>query len=310
MGVRRLLRVERAVSDLAEAIDFYRDALGFTTVNETRLDDFAWTELAGVSDVRARSARLRLGEQEIELTAFDPPGRAYPRDSSTTDHWFQHIAIVVADMDAAYARLCRHSFTAITEDGPQRLPANTGSVTAFKFRDPDGHPLELIHFPPGTGNACWQKHKKGVFLGIDHSAITVANTAESADFYTRLLGFNVTAHSTNTGTEQARLDHTTGVRVNVVALQPREPGPPHIELLGYEHPAGRPFPVNAERNDILADQLVLEVEDLSQLERLLEAENVPFTPSDTETTGADRRMTLARDPTGHLLLFTQARMAS
>lgn len=306
--VRRLLRIGRNVSDLARAIAFYRDALGFKLVNETRIDDPVRGELMGIPGIHGHAAVLRLGEQEIELTAFDPAGCAYPRDSRTTDCWFQHLAIVVADMDAAYARLCRYSFQAISEDGPQRLPPNTGAVTAFKFRDPDGHPLELIHFPPRTGEANWQR-KQNLFLGVDHSAITVADSEGSVDFYTRLLGFDVAGHSTNTGAEQARLDHAADVRVSVVALQPHEPGPPHVELLGYERPAGRPFPPKVASNDVLADRLVLEVNDLPNLVQVLETAGVAFVSPGMVTASDGQRSAFARDPTGHLLLFTQGSAA-
>ncbi|MGH8273115.1 MAG: VOC family protein [Gammaproteobacteria bacterium] len=303
--MRRLLQVGRTVSDLDGAIAFYRDALGFSFVEEIQIDDPAWGELMGIPGASARTATLRLGEQQIALTAFDPPGRAYPPESRTTDQWFQHLAIVVADMDAAYERLCRQPFAAISEGGPQQLPPNAGSVTAFKFRDPDGHPLELLHFPAGNGDAEWQQ-KPGVFLGIDHSAITVANADQSIDFYTRLLGFDVAGRSVNTGAEQVRLDHAPDVCVNVVALEPIEAQTPHVELLGYEWPAGRPVPAGVNPNDILADRLVLEIDDLPHLVRILEAEGVEFVSPGIVTLGDGRRSALARDPTGHLLLFTQA----
>lgn len=303
--VLRLLRVDRSVSNLDRAIAFYCDALGFFVVSETRIYDPAWGELMGVPAMHAHMATLRLGEQQIVLTAFDPPGRAYPPKSGTTDQWFQHIAIVVADMKAAYARLSQHPFVAISNGGPQQLPPNTGSVTAFKFRDPDGHPLELLHFPAGTGDACWQHGGRGVFLGIDHSAITVADADRSTDFYTRLLGFDVAARSINSGTEQVRLDDAPNVRVNVVALEPAEAHTPHVELLGYERPAGRPVPADAKSNDIIADRLVLEVDNLSRLVQVLEAEDVKFVSPGIVTSGDGVRLGLVRDPTGHLLLLTQ-----
>ena len=42
----------------------------------------------------------------------------------------------------------RH-FRPISPDGRVRLPDNSGGVTAYKFRDHDGHPLELLEFPQG-----------------------------------------------------------------------------------------------------------------------------------------------------------------
>lgn len=299
-----LRRIGRNVSDLARAIAFHRDALGFSFINEFPINDPAWGELTGIPGAGGHKAVMRLGEQELELAAFDPPGRSYPLESGSTDHWFQHIAIVVADMDAAYARLCRHAFTAITEDGPQQLPPNTGSVTAFKFRDPDGHPLELLHFPPGIGDACWQG-RQGVFLGMDHSALSVADTASSKDFYTRLLGFSVAGRSRNSGPEQARLDHAPDVLVEVVALDPADAGTPHIELLGYERPAGRPIPADVRPDDVAADRLVLEVDDLPSLIETLEAEGTGFVSAGTVSADDDRRAALVRDPTGHLLLLCE-----
>ena len=102
---------------------------------------------------------MRLGDEVIELARFDVAGRPYPPGSRSSDLWFQHLAIVVADMDAAYAMLSAADLAASDLDaaGPQTLPPRNGGVQAFKFHDPDGHPLELIWFPPGQGRPRWQR---------------------------------------------------------------------------------------------------------------------------------------------------------
>ena len=94
---------------------------------------------------------LRLGRERIELLEFtDSAGRPYPPGSTSTDLWFQHMAIVVNDMRHAYQRvMANRRFRPISRDGPVRLPDTSGGVTAFKFRDHDGHPLELLAFPEG-----------------------------------------------------------------------------------------------------------------------------------------------------------------
>jgi len=152
-GVQALLRIGRNTSDLERAIAFHREALGFELIDANALRP-AWTQLPGVDATPSRCARLALGAQEIELTEF-PDAAPYPQDSRSCDPWFQHFAVVTADIDAAFRRVLAHGATPITRDGPQRLPPSTGSVTAFKFRDPDGHPLELLALPPGTGDPCW-----------------------------------------------------------------------------------------------------------------------------------------------------------
>lgn len=243
----RIKQVSRNVADLAQAINFYRDALHFVLLEETRHDH---------PGSGSRVARMRLGDQELCLVAFDSHGFPYPSRHSAADPWFQHLAIVVADMPTAYAQLCRYPFEPISEDGPQTLPPNTGSVTAFKFRDPHGHPLELIHFPNGTGDARWQR-EGGLFLGIDHTAMVVTDLPPSLAFYEQL-GFRVVSRSHNQGIEQQRLDGIADADVDVVGLAAALDEPPRLELLCYRtHAAGA---VSMAPDDMAADRTVIETE--------------------------------------------------
>ena len=227
-----ILRVSRVVADLPRAEAFYRDALGFRVIDHSDMETIC-----------------RLGDEEVALFQPPEPGRPYPADSRTDDLWFQHLAIVVADMDAAYAQLRRHTgWCPITEGGPQVLPPENGSMRAFKFRDPDGHPLELIWFPQG-----WRDRQSPTpFLGIDHSAIAVSDTARNVAFY-ESLGFTVTARSLNHGPAQERLDAVTNARVAVTELRSSETGM-GLELLAYD-PPGRP--VMGAANDIASDWVTL-----------------------------------------------------
>ena len=97
---------------------------------------------------------------------------------------FQHFAIVTQDMDAAMHRLQRLLPQPISSCGPVQLPAASGGVTAYKFRDLDGHALELIRFPAGSGDSRWQHPKPGALtLGIDHTAIGTSDLAHSLAYY-------------------------------------------------------------------------------------------------------------------------------
>ena len=90
-------------------------------------------------------------------------------------------------MDAAYARLRQQQGRARLA-GPQRLPdwnPNAGGIRAFYFRDPDGHPLEILQFPPDKGDAKWHAPSRRLFLGIDHTAIVVADTEASLRLLSR-----------------------------------------------------------------------------------------------------------------------------
>jgi catechol 2,3-dioxygenase-like lactoylglutathione lyase family enzyme len=273
-GATQIARVSRVVIDLDRAEAFYRDALGFRTVARGALDNAAIV----LTSIAAEEVAMRLGADEIALVRFAQPGLPYPPDSRSDDLWFQHLAIVVNDMDAAYAHLCSHpGWTAITSDGPQLLPPANGGVRAFKFRDPDGHPLELIWFPPGQGRAVWQERETaGTFLGIDHSALAISSRARSIAFY-RTLGFRISARSLNAGPAQSHLDGLPEARVRVTGLRPASQAGPGLELLAYS-PPGRASTAQSA-NDIVTDWVTIATR------------HAP-----------DDRPRMLRDPDGHRLL--------
>ena len=177
---------------------------------------------------------LQLGRERIELASTRAKSG---RPALSQDTEFQHFAIIVSEMEAAYARLRSiPGWTAISRSGPERLPQSSGGVTAFKFRDPDGHPVELLSFPTGAVPEPWRA-RAGIYLGIDHTAVTVLDTERSIAFYAGL-GFTVATRSLNTGPDQERLDDAGGAVVEVTGLMPPGGAPPHLELLCYRTPAG------------------------------------------------------------------------
>jgi catechol 2,3-dioxygenase-like lactoylglutathione lyase family enzyme len=233
-------RIVIPVSDLARASGFYTGALSFTPGDTTE----------------TRGVILRLGSETIELVRRG--GRPLPRDSRSNDRWFQHLAIVVSDIDRAYASVLREGAAPISA-GPQELPAwnpNAGGIRAVYFRDRDGHPLELIQFPPGKGDPRWQ-YTDRLFLGIDHSAIAVRDTDASLAFYHERLGLRIAGTSENWGVEQERLSAVPGAHVQITSL--RAGSGPGVELLDYLMPRdGRPMPADTTTNDLWAEEIVMQ----------------------------------------------------
>jgi catechol 2,3-dioxygenase-like lactoylglutathione lyase family enzyme len=217
-----LLRIERSVVELARSVAFYEGALGFSAATAAG---------QGLAVLRRDSATLVLREGGTG------------ENVSACCQAFQHIALPVSDMAVAMARLAAFAPPMISVGGPQLLPASSGGVTAIKFRDPDGLPVEFLQFPDGRAG------------GIDHSAIVVADVARSIDFYRDRLGLRVVARQVNAGVEQDRLDGLDRVEVEVVALS-AEVATPHIELLGYR----RPSVVPRAPGDISATRLVFEAD--------------------------------------------------
>ena len=195
-----------------------------------RLADFL---VAALGFERAAGGLLRLGREAVEIEAA--AGAPYPADIAANDARFQHFAVIVSDIGAAYERLrTTGGWRAISTGGPQHLPQRAGGVRAFKFRSPEGHPLELLQFSADRMPGPWAG-RDGLFLGIDHSAIAVADTRASVAFYERL-GFSLATSQVNRGAEQARLDGIPDPIVEVTALNPPGGAPPHLELLCYRQP--------------------------------------------------------------------------
>jgi len=255
---RAVQAVGMTVADLDRSARFYTQVLGFRPESEVEVAGATYEHLEGVFGLRMRVMTLRLNAEKLILIQYlVPRGRAFPPDSRSNDKWFQHIAIVVSDMDRAYARL-RENRVEYASSGPQLLPQwnrNAAGIRAFYFRDPDEHYVELIQFPTGKGDPRWQKPGGRLFLGIDHSAIVVANTDRSIAFY-RELGFHVAGTSENYGDEQEHLNNVFGAHLRITSL--RSDGGPGIELLEYLAPGdGRPIPPDVRPNDLIFWRVLL-----------------------------------------------------
>jgi catechol 2,3-dioxygenase-like lactoylglutathione lyase family enzyme len=280
--------------------------LSFTKVSERNQRDADYQELVDVPGAEARTVRLRLGSEVVALTQFaSPHGRPIPLDSAGNDLWFQHLAIVVSDMQKAYARLRQHSVQGIS-DKPQRLPRwnkEAADIEAYYFKDPDGHPLELIYFPEGKGDPRWHRRSDALFLGIDHTAIAIRDTAVSLEFY-RLLGFQVRGHSLNYGIEQEHLSGVAGARVRITSM--RASSGPGIEFLEYQRPGtGHRMPADERAPDLIHHQTILSTSRFRPaLEALCHAHAVVVSTGarcDERSTWESRHRVLFRDPDGHVM---------
>jgi catechol 2,3-dioxygenase-like lactoylglutathione lyase family enzyme len=299
------------VSNLDQAVAFYEQALGFRRVSERTLSDRAHDELTGVFGTRVRSARLQLGDEFIELDEYVAgAGQAAPPDGRSNDLWFQHFALVVSDMEKAWAHVSRFPIRAISS-APQTIPASNAAaagIKAVKFKDPDGHPLELLWFPADKGNPKWQRARGELFLGIDHSAIAVSDTERSTAFWSRLIGLGVAGGSVNSGPTQEQLDNAFGAVVRITGLRPQRPQGPGLEFLHYLTPSGgRAAPADKRANDIVATRTVVEVDDLDTLADTLQAGGVRFiSPRTVSVPGMPwGRGLMVRDPDGHVVLLVQ-----
>jgi len=303
--------VGMTVADMDRSIEFFNKVLSFKKISEVEVHGREYEKLQGVFGLRMRVVRMKLGAETIELTQYlAPEGRPIPVDWRSHDHWFQHIAIVVSDMDKAYQQLRAHKVRHAST-GPQTIPASNragGGIRAFYFKDPDGHNLEIIYFPPGKGDPRWQNSNGRLFLGIDHTAIVVSSTERGLKYYRDLLGLRVAGESMNSGTEQEHLNNVAGARLHITGL--RAASGPGIEFLEYLTPRdGRPAPANSRANDLWHWQTTLATPDASKAAQKIRAAQgrivSPQVAQLPEKSLGFSKGFLARDPDSHGLQFIE-----
>lgn len=300
-------RITLIVSDLDRAEDDYVSTFGCRVEHRDDVEPSLIRVLC-IAPARGRRSLLRLGRERIELLEFtDSAGRPYPPDSTSTDIWFQHMAIVVTDMTDAHQRvMANRRFRPISRNGPVRLPDSSGGVTAFKFRDHDGHPLELLAFPEGRAPGAWRTaNGGGPFLGVDHTAIAVSDMARSTTFFGSVFGFGVGSRTENRGPEQDALDDVDDVQVSVTRLAPDLPAP-RLELLHYHVGTRRPIPRDTASNDIAATHSVVRVASLDATAAALARRGTPLADDDLMILHDGTRAALVSGPDGHRFLVEQA----
>ena len=292
------------VSDMDRILPFYTNVLPFEVVSDTEVTGDEFEHLEGVFGARARIVRLKLGDEFIELTDYlAPEGRPVPLDSRSNDRWFQHIAIIVSDMDKAYDLLRAHKVQHAST-GPQTIPAwnkAAAGIRAFYFRDPDNHNLEILWFPQDKGAEKWHR-KDTLFLGIDHTAIVVNDTEASLKFYRDTLGFKIAGESENYGTEQEHLNNVFGARLHITSV--RAGSGPAIEFLEYLAPRdGRQYPLDSRANDVWHWQTKLATGDADGMARQLFAAKHRFISPGV--LASPRKSLTVRDPDGNALQLVE-----
>lgn len=308
IAVQKVESVGFTVSDMDKAIDFYTRVLPFEKVSDTEIWGEEYERLSGVFGSRVRVARLKLGNETLELTEYlTPQGRPIPVDSRSNDRWFQHVAIIVSDMDKAFEVL-RKNKVRFASTAPQTLPKtipNAAGISAFYFKDFDNHVLEILQFPPDKGAQKWHDLAKTgrLFLGIDHTAIVVGKTDESLKFYRDALGLNVAGKSVNFGTEQEHLNNVQGARLHITGLRTVQDGIA-VEFLEYVAPQdGRAFPKDTRSSDLWHWQTTFIAPKTDDLEMLLGQKKYDFISNGVislrENLFGFRKGFLVRDTDGH-----------
>jgi catechol 2,3-dioxygenase-like lactoylglutathione lyase family enzyme len=293
------------VNDLESSVHFYTDVLGFVRLNTEEAWGLEQETLFGKFGIHYRVAHLRLGEQLVDLIDYlTAGGRPITVTQKANDLEFQHIAIVVSDMDKAFAILRKNNVEFVSTN-PQTLPiSNTAAagIKAFYFHDNDKHNLELIWFPNGKGDPKWQQHNDKIFLGIDHTAIGIRNTDSSLHFWNELLSFQKKGESHNVGAEQAHLNNVKGAELKITGLRAMQGF--GVEFLQYLSPGpGRDFPSDTQCDDLWNWLTKVKAKDIRATYDLLHQNHTAFISENMVTINGVEQF-IVRDPDGHAIWFT------
>ena len=254
--VRSIDKVTITVSDVDKVKHFYEDAFGAKEIQTNVFKGREMEALFSINDptCEVKTSLMQIGKEYVELQSFKgktTKPALIPEDSKSNDLWFQHIAIVVPDMEKAFEVIHR-KMAVFVSTSQQTLPnyiTAAAGISAFYFRDPDGHNIEIIHFPSGKGNPKWQSDTTSTFEGIDHTAIGIKNTDDAYTFYRDILGMTIGGHSENYGTEQEHLNQVFGARLWITGM--KAPEGIGIEFLQYlAPPGGRKYPANSHVYDL------------------------------------------------------------
>ena len=308
--VAKVESVGITVKDMNQSLKLYTEVLGFKKISDAEYRGDSFEKLQGVFGLNMRVVRLQLGDEFIELTDYlTTGGRSIPEDAKSNDLFFQHIAIVVSDMDKAFQRVKKYNVEYVStapQTLPKSIPAAEG-IKAFYFHDPDNHNLELIYFPKGKGQDKWQNSNGKIFLGIDHTAIGVSSTENSHHFYMDILGIERKGDSWNKGIEQEHLNNVEGASLHITGY--RATAGPGVEFLQYINPGpGKAFPKDSRSDDLWHWQTVLIVDDAEALFTKLKTANTVFVSKELvhqQVNGVHSKSFIVRDPDGHALLIKE-----
>ncbi len=141
--VTALLHADLLVRDLERSLDFYVRVLGCTIVDRADLEGPVPAFYSGGAARRMRLVMLRASSGPwgamLELMQLDPPGAPAAGGA--------HVSFLVADLDAACARLTDAGVPLAAAAATVALPRLGSSRIAF-VRDPDGHVVELVESAP------------------------------------------------------------------------------------------------------------------------------------------------------------------
>lgn len=134
------------VKDLAKALDFYRDLLGFKVIKQMEETGDYIDTICGIKNISVTTVKLAANDGNlIELLCFHSPSAVMDNAKKINSAGFSHISCGVEDVDSEYQRLKGKGIQFISL--PKASPDGYAKV-AF-CSDPEGNLIELVEVLQG-----------------------------------------------------------------------------------------------------------------------------------------------------------------
>ena len=147
-GVAALFHPVIAVSDMAEAVRFYRDLLGLRVTFDDYHDPAAISRLFDIAEPVVHAVVVSCPDgSEIELVEFERPRR--PLASRVAGQpGVMAVNLLVTGIDPIVERLTAAGYAPTSPIVPQTLP-DGGGIRVVVCRAPDDVAIILVELPPG-----------------------------------------------------------------------------------------------------------------------------------------------------------------
>lgn len=129
------------VSNLANAIKFYQDLLGFKTVKKMDESGSYIDNISNLKDVKVTTIKMSMDDGNlIELLYYYSHKRYALNQREMCDIGISHLAFTVENLEAEYNRLKEEGVKFIA---PPQISSDGYAKVTF-CRDPDGNLIELV----------------------------------------------------------------------------------------------------------------------------------------------------------------------
>lgn len=154
MAVKGIWHFSFTVSDIERSVAFYRDLLGLEVITRQEQANPYTEKLVAMPGANLKVAMLRVpgwpagpSRHHLELVEYVHP-RGVKADVRTNNTGAPHLAFVVDDIHAEYARLLAAGVRFKSDPVEIVAGVNKGGWTIY-FLDPDDITLEISQPPPG-----------------------------------------------------------------------------------------------------------------------------------------------------------------